>query len=56
MFQVHEWPLDFIIGVLDVLENYFGESDEAMFEGVERRCEFIFSILVFKKSELDEVA
>jgi hypothetical protein len=30
--------------------------DEAMFEGIERRCELIFCILVIEKSDLDEVA
>jgi hypothetical protein len=34
MFQLGEWPLDLIIGFLDVLKNDFGEVDEAMFQGL----------------------
>jgi hypothetical protein len=34
-----------MICLLDVLKNDFGEVDEAMFQGIERACEFIFCIL-----------
>jgi hypothetical protein len=50
MFQLGEWLLDLIIGVLD-----FGEVDEAMFQGFFRSCELIFFILVIEKSELDKI-
>jgi hypothetical protein len=41
---------------LDVLKNDFGEVDEAIFQGIERPNELIFSILGIEKSDLDEVA
>jgi hypothetical protein len=41
LFQVGEWPLELIIGLLNILKNDFGEVDEAMFQGVERPCELI---------------
>jgi hypothetical protein len=41
---------------LDVLKKDFGEVDEAMFQGVERPGEIIFTILGTEKSDLDEVA
>jgi hypothetical protein len=37
-------PLEFIICLLNVLKNDFGEVDEVMFQDFERPCEHIFSI------------
>jgi hypothetical protein len=37
-------------------KNDFGEVDEAMFEGVERRYKFIFCILNIEKSDFGEAA
>jgi hypothetical protein len=34
MFEGDEWPLELIIGLLDVLKNDSGEVDEAMFQGL----------------------
>jgi hypothetical protein len=48
--------VDLIICLQDVLKNDFGEVDEVMFKGVERRCEIIFCILGIEKSDLDDVA
>jgi hypothetical protein len=48
--------LGIIICFLDVLNNDFGEVDEAIFQGVERTYELIFFILSIEKSDLDEVA
>jgi hypothetical protein len=45
MFEVDEWLLELIIGLLDFLEKEFGEVNEAMFQGVERPCEQIFCSL-----------
>jgi hypothetical protein len=36
-------------------KNDFGEVDEAMFQGVQRPYELIFSIPSIEKSELNEV-
>jgi hypothetical protein len=41
---------------LELLKNDVGEVDDAMFEGDERPCELIFSILGIEISEMDEVA
>jgi hypothetical protein len=56
MFYVFHWPCELIICFLDILNNDFGEVDEAMFQGVEKQCELIFFILGIRKSELVEVA
>jgi hypothetical protein len=53
---VGEWPPELIICFLKVLKNDFGEVDEVMFQGVERLCELIFSILGIEKTDLDDVA
>jgi hypothetical protein len=47
--------MDLIISFVDVIKYDFGKVDEAMFEGVERPCEFIFRIPNIKKSALHEV-
>jgi hypothetical protein len=38
---------------LDVLENDFGEFDEAKYQGVEKPYELIFCILNIEKGEFD---
>jgi hypothetical protein len=38
------------------LRNDFVDVDEAMFERVERHCEFILFILSIEKSDLDDFA
>jgi hypothetical protein len=48
------WEL--IIWLLDVLENDFGEVDEAMFQDVERANELIFYILKIEKKDMNKVA
>jgi hypothetical protein len=45
MFQVGKWSWEIIIWLLDVLKCDFVEVDEALFEGLERPCKIIFSIL-----------
>jgi hypothetical protein len=42
MFQVGEWPREFIFSLLDVIKCDFGEVYEASFQGFERPCEIIF--------------
>jgi hypothetical protein len=42
------WEL--IICLLDVLKNYFGEVNEAIFQGVERACVLILCIWGIEKS------
>jgi hypothetical protein len=40
---------ELIIWLLDVLQNDFGNVDEAMFQGVERHLEIILCIQDFEK-------
>jgi hypothetical protein len=54
IFVVGEWPCEIIICFLYVLKCDFGLFDEAMFEGVERICEFFFCILGIQISGFDE--
>jgi hypothetical protein len=46
----------YLICLLDVYKNEFGEVDEAIFHSVERPCEFIFYFLDIEKRYLDEAA
>jgi hypothetical protein len=39
------WPWELIICFQNLLKKYFGEVNEAMFQGVEVPCEFIFCIV-----------
>jgi hypothetical protein len=55
MFELGEYPLEFIICLLDILKHDLGEVDEAMFQGVQRLCEIIFCIPVIERNDLDEV-
>jgi hypothetical protein len=55
MICVCEWPLQTIIGVLNVLKFDFVEVDESMFYDVVRPFQRIFYILVIQKGDLDEV-
>jgi hypothetical protein len=45
-----------MICLLNILKEYFLEVHEAMFQGVEMPCEFIFYIPGIEKSVLGEVA
>jgi hypothetical protein len=45
MLYVGGWAWEFIICLLYVLQNNFGEVDEAMFHDVEMPFEYIFYIL-----------
>jgi hypothetical protein len=45
-----------LICLLDVFKNDFSEVDEAIFQIVERPCEFIFYILDIENRYLDEAA
>jgi hypothetical protein len=40
LFYVSELPCELIIYLPDVLENYFGEDNEALYQGVELQFEF----------------
>jgi hypothetical protein len=56
MFYVDGWALEFIICLLDVLENDFGEVDESLFQSVERHIEIILCFLGIEKSDFEEFA
>jgi hypothetical protein len=45
-----------LICPLDIFKNHFREVDEAIFQSVERPCEFIFYILDIENRYLDEAA
>jgi hypothetical protein len=45
-----EWPCDHVICLLEVLKCDFVGADEAIFQDVERPCDFIFYILWFKEA------
>jgi hypothetical protein len=44
------------MGLLRDLKIDSAEVDEAMFQGVERRCKFIVCLQGTEKSDLDEIA
>jgi hypothetical protein len=49
LFETGEWPRKLINYLLGVLKNYFIEVEEAMFQGVDRPCELIFTSWASKK-------